>query len=62
MKMDKKGKKAKSVVCYCDTTRRGEGTKCECWDLKGNPIVKTDLVRIRKKGPRFIPSPKRFRR
>jgi len=61
--MAKMGKKAKIVVCMCDTTSNGEGINCECWDTKGNPIVMTDLIRIRKKKKeRFTPSPKRFRR
>ena len=61
--MAKLGKKAKLVSCFCDTTRNGQGTKCECWDSKGNPIVLADLIRIRKKvKARFTPSPKRFRR
>jgi len=59
--MAKIGKKAKIVVCYCDKTSNKEGTKCECWDTKGNPIVLANLVRIRGKGPRYIPSTKRFR-
>jgi len=63
MKMAKMGKKANLVVCFCDTTRKGQGRNCECWDTKGNPIVKTPLIRIRKKvKERFIPSPKRFKR
>jgi len=61
--MAKMGKKAKMVVCMCDKTSKGEGINCECWDSKGNPIVMTDLIRIRKKvKERFTPSPKRFRR
>lgn len=61
--MAKMGKKAKIVVCYCDTASNREGVNCECWDSKGNPIVLTDLIRIRKKvKERFTPRPKRFRR
>jgi len=62
MKMAKLGKKAKMVVCYCDTSSKGEGDNCECWDSKGNPIVMTDLIRLRKKMKRYTPNPKRFRK
>jgi len=63
MKMAKLGKKAKMVVCYCDTSSKGEGDNCECWDSKSNPIVMTDLIRLRKKKEgRYISSPKRFRK
>lgn len=62
--MAKMGKKADHVSCKCVTVKNNEGSNCECWDTKGNPIVLANSMVLRKivHPDRYTPSPKRFRR
>jgi len=62
--MAKLGKKADHVSCMCTTTKNNEGSNCECWDTKGNPIVLAKSIVLRKieHPERYTAHPERVRR